>query len=873
MNIATGTLLGRYEIRTLIGAGGMGEVYRAHDSSLGRDVAVKVLFPQHALNADRLQRFEQEARATSVLNHPNILAIFDFGSFDGSPYIVSELLNGETLRDRLISSALPTRKAIDYASQVARGLAAAHDKGIIHRDLKPENIFLTSDGHAKILDFGLVKLIDDPVSEDEMSSEAQTKRVSTQPGTVLGSVGYMSPEQVRGRATDSRSDIFSFGAVLYEMVTGARAFRGDSSVETMNAILKDEPPPIEISERGIAPALERFITHCLEKQPQDRFQSARDLAFNLESITTHSGVYSSLSGTRLTAGAAKPRRWPIFAAMALVLTGLLALVFFLGRKSSVAQLPAYTQLTFRRGSIYTARFTPDGKGIYFSATWNGNPLDISSMRVESPEVQNLGAMPHTQLLSISPAGEMAVLVKSKWLFHFVNAGTLARMPLTGGAPREMAEHVQEADWSPTGAGLAVVRIEQGQNLLEFPIGKKIYSTEGYLSSLRFSPRGDQMAFLDHPIHGDSRGSVMVVDANGATKKLTEEWSGEDGLAWSPAGDEVWFTATKGGESQALYAVTLAGKQRVILRTPVGIRLHDISSDGEVLLSGSHESTPISGQLPSEDRERDLSWLTGVRVTDLSPDGASFIFNEYGQGSGANYAIYLGKTDGSPAVRLGDGYGLGRSPDGKWVISVLINPPQIVLLPTGAGQARTLERSNIEQYGYGAAWLPDGKSIVFVGKEKGHQTRSYVQNIDGGAPRAVTPEGISGFLVSPDGRLLLGNLSLQLASASAEGHDKRALYPLGGGDRILVPGLEDDDRVIRWGPDAQSLYVYRDRERPLKIYKLDLVSGRKELAKEIAPADPAGVIGPINVLLTPDGKGYVYAFSRRLTDLFLVKGLK
>ncbi|MDX6614522.1 MAG: eukaryotic-like serine/threonine-protein kinase [Blastocatellia bacterium] len=453
MNIATGTLLGRYEIRTLIGAGGMGEVYRAHDSSLRRDVAIKVLFPQHALNADRLQRFEQEARATSVLNHPNIVAIFDFGSFNGSPYIVSELLNGETLRDRLIQSALPTRKAIDYASQIARGLGAAHDKGIVHRDLKPENVFLTTDGHAKILDFGLAKLIEEPVSDEDSSSEVPTKRVSTQPGTVLGSVGYMSPEQVRGRATDSRSDIFSFGAVLYEMVTGDRAFRGDSSVETMNAILKDEPPPIEISERTIAPALERFITHCLEKQPQDRYQSARDLAFNLESITSDSGVSSSMSGTRV-ATATKNRRWPIFAAIALVLAGLLALVFFLERKSFGTQLPTYTQLTFRRGSIYTARFTPDGKGIYFSATWNGNPLDISSMRVESPEVQSLGAMPYTQLLSISPAGEMAVLLKSKWLFHYVNAGTLARMPLTGGAPREILEHVQEADWSPTGGGLA-----------------------------------------------------------------------------------------------------------------------------------------------------------------------------------------------------------------------------------------------------------------------------------------------------------------------------------------------------------------------------------------------------------------------------------
>ncbi|MEA2203435.1 MAG: eukaryotic-like serine/threonine-protein kinase [Blastocatellia bacterium] len=863
MNIATGTLLGRYEIRALIGAGGMGEVYRATDKSLGRDVAIKVLPPDLSLNADRLQRFEQEARATSALNHPNIVAIFDFGNYQGSPYIVSELLTGETLRDRLITSALPARKAIECAVQIARGLGAAHDKGIIHRDLKPENVFLTVDGHTKILDFGLAKLIDEPVAADDSSSQAPTRRISTQPGTVLGSAGYMSPEQVRGRPTDSRSDIFSFGAVLYEMVTGQRAFRGESSVETMNSILKDEPPPIDIMERGIGPALERFIAHCLEKQPQDRFQSARDLAFNLESITSQSGVYSSVSGSRLTPPAAKSRKWPMLAALLLLSAGLLALVFFLGRKMSTPQLPVYTQLTFRRGSIYTARFTPDGKGIYFSAAWNGNPLDISSMRVESPEVQNLGAMPNTQVLSISPSGEMAVLLRSKWQFHFINLGTLARMPLTGGAPREIMENVQEADWSPVGNNMAVVRLDHAQNVLEFPSGKKLYSTEGYISNVRISPQGDRVAFMDHPLNGDSRGSVMIVDANGAKQKLTEDWSGEDGLAWAPSGDEVWFTATRGGELQALYATSLSGKVRVILRTPVSIRLHDISADGEVLLSASHESTPITGELPGESRERDLSWLTGVRVTELSPDGTSFIFSEYGQGSGSNYAIYLGHTDGSPGVRLGDGYGLGRSPDGKWVISVLINPPQIVLLPTGAGQARSLERFEIEQYGYGAAWLPDGKNIVFLGKEKGHQTRTFVQNVNGGSPRPVTPEGIAGYLVSPDGKLLVGK----------DLNETKALYSLDGGEPRPIPGLEAEDRVIRWGTDPQSLYVYRDKERPLKIYKLDIATGRKELAREIAPADPAGVLGPINVLLTPDGKGYIYAFARHLTDLFLVKELK
>jgi Tol biopolymer transport system component len=861
MNIATGTLLGRYEVRALIGAGGMGEVYRARDTSLGRDVAVKVLPPDLSKDIERLRRFEQEARATSSLNHPNILVIFDIGTFEGSTYVVSELLEGETLRDRLLGNVLPPRKAVEYAVQIARGLATAHEKGIIHRDLKPENIFITTDGHAKILDFGLAKLLDVAVSEDT-SSQVQTKRVVTFAGAVMGSMGYMSPEQVRGRPVDQRSDIFSFGTVLYEMVTGARAFSGDSSVETMNSILKEEPPPIQTSGRAIPLALERVITHCLEKQPQDRFQSARDLAFGLESVTSQSGIYSAITPGMPIDEVKRGRNWLIFAAVTAIVAGLLALSFFVGRKSAGTSLPTYTQLTFRRGAIYTARFTSDGKGIFFSAAWNGNPIDVSFMRAESPDVQTLG-LPGTQLLSVSTTGEMAVLLKSKYLFHLVNQGTLARMPLAGGVAREMLEDVQEADWSSDGSALAVVRFDKVHNQLEYPIGKKLYETAGYISNPRVSPKGDRVAFLDHPVHGDSRGIVTVVDSNGQVKKLTDEWSDESGLAWPPAGDEIWFTASKTGEAQALYAVTLSGKQRILLRTPASMKLQDISPSGEVLLTSNQESTTVIGLAPGETKERDLSWLSSVRISDLSPDGTSFIFNESGQGSGTNYAIYSRKTDGSPAVRLGDGHGHGRSPDGRWVISILSNPPQIILLPTGAGQAKQLERFGIEQYGYGAAWLPNGKSIVFVGKEKGHVLRSYVQDLDGSQPHPVTPEGVTGYLVSPDGKLLLGR----------DTSEKKALYPLAGGDPRPIPGLEHEDRVIRWAGDSDSLYIFRDRERPIRIYKLNLSTGRKELAKEIMPGDSAGLLGTVDVLLTPDGKAFVYAFTRRLSDLFLVKGLR
>ncbi len=839
----------------------MGQVYRATDTTLGRDVAVKLLLPDIAPGSEQLQRFEQEARAAGALNHPNILAIYDVGTHEGLPYVVSELLEGETLRDRTRSGAIPVRKTIDYAQQIARGLAAAHAKGIVHRDLKPENLFITKDGHVKILDFGLAKLTS-PLGDFSAGPEAETVRVKTRAGTVMGTVGYMSPEQVKGKPADHRSDIFSFGAVFYEMLTGKRAFRGESPIEIMSAILSQEPSEPAEAQRAIAPAFERTVRHCLEKRPEDRFQSTRDLVFDLESLADT----STISGPTLTTGPAAPGRRTrgIWVASVIVLPLIvLAAAFFLGKASVSRQdPPSYHQLTFRRGTIYSARFASDGDTVLFSATWNGNPLDIYEIRSETPNSKALGLM-DAQVLAVSSTGEMAVLLNSRQLYHSIRRGTLARMPLGGGAAREMLENVQEADWGPDGS-LAVVRFDQDRNHLEYPIGKVLYETDGYISNPRVSPKGDAVAFLDHPVPGDNRGSVMLIDANGQGKKLSGDWAGEEGLAWSPAGDEIWFTATRSGEAQALYAVTRSGKERVVARAPISLRLHDISREGLVLLTGDNESTPISCLVPDETKERDLSWLNRVRINDLSNDGKTFIFTHFGQSSGTNYNVYLRKTDGTPAIQLGDGYGGGFSPDGKWVSSILSSPPQILILPTGAGKAKRFETFGIEQFGYGTSWLPDGKTIVFSGKESGRSLRSYLQNVDGGALRPVTPDGFSGTLVSPDGQFLLAR---DLAEKKA-----LAVYPLNGGDPRPILGLEDEDRVIRWALDGRSLYVYRHRERPLKLFKLNLATGQKELVEEIMPADLAGIRGPINVFMTPDGRGYIYAFTRYLSDLYLVKGV-
>ena len=713
MTIAAGTHLGRYEIRSKLGEGGMGEVYRARDEKLNRDVAIKVLPAALSQDADRLRRFEQEAQAAGTLNHPNILAVYDVGTHDEAPYVVSELLEGETLRERLDGPAIPQRKAVDYATQIARGLAAAHARNIVHRDLKPENIFITGDGQVKILDFGLAKLIE-PVSASQILTDLPTRKLNTTPGTVLGTLGYMSPEQVDGKSVDYRSDIFSFGVVLYEMLAGRRAFpQRETLRETLHAIAKEDPPALSEMNPHVSPSLEKVVERCLEKKPEDRFQSTRDLAFALEALsgastTSHPELSTTpnldLSTSSAVAAPSSLRRWKILALGAMLAAVALSIgAFIFGKRAGTPLPPSYQRLTFSRGTIWNARFAPDGQTVIYSARWNGNPLDVFAARAGKTESRSL-KLDNTDLLAISASNEMAVLRNRQGLGWgwFVSRGTLARMPVEGGAARDLLEDVQEADWSPDGTKLAVVRWVNGQNQLEYPIGKVLYKTTGYISHPRISPKGDRVAFMDHQVQGDNRGWVSVVDLAGKKTVLTGEWSGEEGLAWSPAGDEVWFTASKSGGHEPLYAVTLSGRQRVVLQMTVALMLHDISPDGRVLLTSYTDSQNIIGQAPGETKERDLSWLDWDLLTDLSPDGKTILFEYAGESAGINYAVYLRQTNGSPAVRLGDGAVARLSPDGKWALTVLFTPSQLAVLPTGAGEARTLERGPIEQYSYEVA---------------------------------------------------------------------------------------------------------------------------------------------------------------------------
>src|SRR5438552_1686137 len=577
MTLAAGTKLGPYEIVAPLGAGGMGEVYRARDTRLGREVAIKVLPGSFSKDPDRLRRFEQEARAASQLNHPDIVTVHDFGTYEDAPYAVQELLEGETLRERLRTGALPASKAVEYGIQVARGLAAAHEKGIVHRDLKPENLFLISDDRLKILDFGLAKLAaaEGPAAEQN-GLPAATQ--ATAAGIVMGTLGYMSPEQARGQTVDGRTDIFALGAILYEMLSGASAFKRGSSADTMSAILKEDPPELP-SDSKVPPALDRIVRRCLEKQPNQRFQDASDVAFALEAL--------SGTATHLVDAAVQTRPSPLWTQRlvpALALVAAIAIGALADRRlfRSEGPQPKFTAVTFRRGTVFKARFSPDGNSIYYAAAWDGNPIDVYVAGRDDPGARSLGVS-GDPLLAVSRKGDLAILTHAQYLYQSSYVGTLARLPPGGGSPRELLENVREADFAPDGETLAVVRAERGKNVLEYPVGHVLYETPGWISYMRISPDGNRVAFLDHNLISDDRGDVAVVDRNGKTTVLSHDWEGEGGLAWSPACKEVWFTATTSGSRLASLAVTLNGKERRVLAIPGGMTVLDMARDGRALV--------------------------------------------------------------------------------------------------------------------------------------------------------------------------------------------------------------------------------------------------------------------------------------------------
>ncbi len=846
MSLTPGTRVGPYEITGALGAGGMGQVYRATDTRLGRDVALKVLPPEFAADPTRRQRFEQEARAVAALNHPNIAAVYDVGE----NYFVSELVAGEPLR----GAGLTSRKVVDLLAQVADGLAAAHAAGITHRDLKPDNILVTRDDRAKILDFGLAKV-------DHRSSGVEatlTAAAATNPGTVLGTIGYMSPEQVRGSEVGHRSDIFSFGLIAYELLAGRRAFDKPSAVETMSAIAGQEAPALPES---VPDALQRIVERCLEKNPDQRFQSARDLAFALRSLTS--------SGATRAIAAVASRRWPVRALAGAAVAALAAAAFVAGSYFTGGDPPSYRRLTFRRGIVQWARLAPDGQTIVYSASWDGQPRDVYTTRLGSTESRALG-IPGGRLLSISSGGDMLLLAGAGAGFSTGDpSGDLHRAPLAGGSPRALAKDVILADWTPDGEEIAAVRYAGGENSIEWPLGTVRYRTPATVEAMRVSPKGDGLVFAERPPGMGSSWQLVWMDRQGTRRPFGPSWPLEKiSLAWRDP-SRIWVESGTFAGTE-LHEVSLEGKARLVSQSMAPFRLMDVSAAGRALVARQIWRVSVTGVSPEHPEGQDYSWLDATELDDISADGSTLLTTEYGEGGGVlGWSVYLRKGS-EPAVRLGEGQACALSPDGQHALTLVRgNPPKLVLLPTGAGDPVTLKTEGFTDFMQGM-FAPGGKRIVFGGTHKREGNRLWVTEI-GGTPRPVSPTGVQIELgqqtVAPDGRYV-----------AAWGPDDRLrLYPLAGGDEVVVPvpaRRENQlDQLSRFSADGRFLFAIRDEAPEAVIARIEIATGRREVWKRIRPTDRAGIRNTYCAHVSRDGKKWFYTTTRLFSDLYVVDGWK
>jgi eukaryotic-like serine/threonine-protein kinase len=846
----------------------MAEVYRAKDTRLGRDVALKVI--SEALGTDRplMERFEREAKLVGSLNHPNVVALYDVGFQDGNPYLVTELLQGETLRERLAKGAVPLETALDWAMQIATGLAAAHAQGIVHRDLKPENVFITRSGHVKLLDFGVAKLAAaraGPSSHDLLESTVTPSGGMTQTGAVIGTPRYMSPEQVRGEDVDAQTDLFSFGAVLYEMLAGRRAFQGTNQVESGYAILHTDPEPLPVD---VPPPVAQLVQRSLQKDPARRFHSASDLAFALEVLR---GPFGS-TGRPPVEPRPKPRRtrW-ILGAVGLgvaALVGAFAAAYRPQTPVAQAAQPDFKLVTTRWGNVTAARFLPDGR-VAFSAAFEGHPQEMFVQPLGSPNAQSLG-LEDSSLLAASLSGELALLVHPQ-ISLFTDKGTLARVPSVGGIPREVAENVQYADWSPSDE-LAVVRRTGTGSVLEFPPGKTVFRTDGWISRPRFSPNGDRIAFLHHPIIDDLSGEVMVTDLQGQARTLSKRLPTVIGLAWAPDGNEIWFS---GGVSRqdTLIATTLEGTSRDLYRSLSPIVLEDVARDGRVLIKSGVYRSEVVYRNEVSGTETLLSWAeSNDPLAALTPNGKLLFSGQQAAPVSEGLAplrVLLRGKDGGPAQVLGDGVALDLSLDGRWALIGSEDGKTLTAVPTGAGQVRSIPMGGLEFVWHSARWAPDGKTVFLVARSLGDDAfHLYRLRGDASSPSRLGTAAFNpqAFLqISPDGRWAAAlDQELRAVVISLDDGATRPL-PYQGGDLVIPRGwtASGDLWITEGGRTARA-------RTPL--LRVNAWSGETLERRSIGPADPSGASALLEVVLSPDGSKVAFTYGRFLDNLYLAQRL-
>jgi len=887
-----GKRVSHYRVLDILGGGGMGVVYKAEDLKLGRRVALKFLPEELAHDAAAMERFEREARAASTLNHPNICTIYEVEEHEGQTFIVMELLEGQTLRE-LISAAersglqndrrkecLPLQTFLNIALQIVDGLDAAHKKGIIHRDIKPANIFVTSQGQVKILDFGLAKLQEsDTICCRSRASTADQPEQGinlnlTLTGVAMGTAGYMSPEQVRGEKLDARTDLFSCGLVLYEMVTGERAFRGETALVVHAAILNHQPAPIRDRNPEIPAKVESIIYKALEKDCELRCRSAfemhADLQLEVDALKRSRNSSSHMvTETTTSPGASRSvlfferiHKHPWREALAVAALAVVAIGLVLGRKHVIDSQPVFHRLTFLAGTVLGARFVPEGHLVVYAASWEGNPVQVFLTGPNSPGSRALGYK-RANVLAVSSTGELALALHKSPFFGDLESGTLAQVLLTGDeAPHEVAEQALFADWSGSGS-LAIVSNRGDKHQLEFPVGKVLYRRQGTIFYPRVSPDEKLVAFREDQ---DGVWALVVVDQMGRRRTLSRGWRNLEGLAWRPSGKEIWFAAREFGSRWGLYSVALSGEKRLIWQMPGPLRLHDISSDGSVLLSKDNSQRGIKWLGPGESQERDLSWLDGSQLSDMSSDGSLVLFTEFGESAKAQECefcgpVFLRKTDGSAPVRLGEGTGLAISPDKQWVLLAEDNFSRLVAVPIGPGEPKVLTHKPM-RYWF-ARWFADGHRITFTATEPGHGPQIYVQELTK-EPQPISAESVDIDLPfpSPDGRYIACSLEQQ-----------PSIWKVQGGAPRVVPHVLPEEGLFGWSSDSRFLFAGNLAIVPAEVYRVDARTGKRGAWKKLAPQDRAGIEFLTEFHPTADERGYAYSYKRTLSELYLVTGLR
>jgi serine/threonine protein kinase len=826
----------------------MAEVYRARDTRLGRDIALKVVNEALAGDPELVRRFEQEARLAGSLNHPNLVAVYDFGLHEGAPYFITELLKGESLRQRLTHGRISVDTALDWGAQIAQGLAAAHAEGIVHRDVKPENVFVTSDGHVKLLDFGIAKLVEASRAEGPHGLLDETVTPVSEPtrtGAIVGTPGYMSPEQVHGEAVDARTDIFSLGTVLYEMLSGRRPFPGGSLVETGHAILHDEPARLE----NVPAPVDQLVRRCLAKDPEGRIQSARDLAFALQMLR---GEEVPGLSRKKELRFARWWLWPLVlvagAATGTVLTRL---------RAPPAPAPiTSTRATLRPMPIQRARFTPDGRIVFSTRGVDA----IFERQLSSPSMRSL--VENVQLASVSANNEFAVFVGSGSVGFDTPSHLLGRVSGGGGSPQPVAENVDSADWSPAGE-LAIVRHTGTRLALEYPIGKSLFEvTEPtWISDVRVSPQGNVLAFVRHP-NGTLSGEAVIIDLSGKVLRASRQWHRIGGLAWAP-GDELWYSAGERLQT-GIQALPLRGPERSVY---VGLNptiLQDISLDGRVLVIQGFFERDISFLGEGTAHPRSLAWFDRDYLSRLSTDGRWMLSS--GWDPDTRMIAMLRRTSGELPAFLGPGFAMDLSPDGRTALLLPESTDGLILRATRGETRREVPLKGFDVSTTRFAGATDRTdraiSVARTKSDKGY--RLYSVDLRTGAVDPLSEEVVweDDLEVSPRGRWAAVRIS-------SDGQLVPAIVALSDGKASVISGLGPDLSPSGWASDSELWLSSLDRST-FKLIRYDVERRRVTLEKPTVDLGGSGSV--IWVRVTPDGRNILFGQVRESAHLYVIRGL-